>query len=224
MAGHGYAYDDAFDRAWGVETCGTVAVEEIDAPAALKGAACRYEPTDPDCFGALLASAGVHYPASWRFVDVGSGKGRVLLLAALAGFRRIDGVELGRDLHAAACSNIARFAPHAGEAVIRSHNLDAATFRFPPEPTVCFLNNPFEAPVLERVLGSAEDALTQRPQPFLLIYYHSNHAALIDARLVWERVARGYWRDPSHHYAVYRWAGEATAAYQETGVALELAE
>lgn len=205
---HRYAYDDAFDRAFGVDTSGTVAVEEIDAPVFAKRTANRYEPTDPACFEALLDLAEVRDRAAYRFIDLGSGKGRVLLLAARAGFRRIEGVEFGRDLHMIAEENIRLFLPSVPGAAIRSHHGDAAAFDFRSEPSVCFLNNPFGAEVLLEVLERAEASLAQAPRDFILIYYHSNHSALLDDRRGWRACARGHWRDPSHHYAIYRWAPE----------------
>lgn len=200
---HAYVYDDTFDRAHGVNTAGVVEVDELVAGHAAKASAERYEATPPSCFRFLLDEAGVHRPRDYSFVDLGSGKGRVLLLAGLTGFKSVTGVELCENLHRIANANISR----ASGLVTRPQALlgDATACAFPDGPTVCFLNNPFGPPLLERALENIEASLRASPRDFLLIYYHSNHAGLIDARKGWRCVSRGHWQSPSHHYAIYAW-------------------
>jgi cyclopropane fatty-acyl-phospholipid synthase-like methyltransferase len=52
-------------------------------------------------------------PRDFVFVDLGSGKGRVILRAATRPFRRVEGVEFSEPLHRVALRNIdnARAAP-----------------------------------------------------------------------------------------------------------------
>jgi predicted RNA methylase len=206
---HAYVYDASFDREHGVDTAGVVEVDELVADHPAKDAAARYEATPPSCFRFLVDEAGVRSPADYHFVDLGSGKGRVLLLAGLAGFRSVSGIELCETLHGIARSNIGRASGLATqpEALLG----DATSYAFPQEPTVCFLNNPFGPPLLERALENIEASLHASPRDFLLIYYHCNHAGLIDARANWRCVSRGHWQNPSHHYAIYAWQPEQGA-------------
>jgi predicted RNA methylase len=198
---HAYVYDDSFDREHGVDTAGVAEVDELVADDALKASAQRYEATPPECFRFLVNEAGIQRPSDYNFVDLGSGKGRVLLLAGLAGFKSVTGVELCENLHRTACANIERATGLATrpQAILG----DATAYPWPPEPTLCFLNNPFGPDVLERALSGIEQSLRTSPRDFLLVYYHCNHAALIDARDGWRCLSRGHWRSPSHHYAIY---------------------
>jgi predicted RNA methylase len=206
---HRFVYDDAWDRAHGVDTAGSLEVCEIDAPEAAKAEAARYEPTPPECLSFLVGRAALSDPADFTFVDLGSGKGRVAMLAAQAGFRKVVAVEFGAALHAAATENFRRFAAGREVAPISAVHGDAREYRWEAEPTVCFLNNPFSGSVLDSVLDSIEPSLEAAPRPFALIYYHCNHADRVDARAQWRPLDRGYWRSLSHHYAVFSWRGTA---------------
>jgi predicted RNA methylase len=204
---HAFVYDDAWDRRHGLDTAGMVDVAEIAAPDALKEGAVRYEPTPPDCFAFLIAAAGIEDAGAWTLVDLGSGKGRVPLLAAMAGFGRSIGVELGSDLHAIACANLIRFRARQALGPVEFVQKDARSFGWPDGRTTCFLNNPFSGDILDEVLNAIEASLAAAPRAFRIVYYHSNHLDRIDRRPAWIPVQRGNWRDASHHYAIWRWAG-----------------
>lgn len=203
---HRYVHDDSWDKAHGVDTAGTVEMDEITALEHEKIGAVRYEPTPPDCFTYLIAQARLRQDADYTFIDIGSGKGRVVLLAALAGFRRAIGIELGQELHETACRNIAAMRKSADLGEVESIRADATSYSFPDGPTVCFLNNPFEAQVLDRLLVRIEASLAASPRLFTIIYYHSNHADRLASREGWRRVADGAWRDESHHFSIFEWS------------------
>ena len=65
----------------------------------------RYEAITPEAFHGLLASIdlGDH---DLTFIDLGSGKGRAVLLASLYPFRRLIGVEFSPELTEVARLNV----------------------------------------------------------------------------------------------------------------------
>lgn len=201
---HAYVHDDSWDRLYGVSTAGVLEIDEFTAPADERAGAVRYEPTPPDCLTWLVEAADLTRGVDYTFIDIGSGKGRVLLLAALHGFKRVIGIELGVELHEAARRNIDRMRDRLGTAQVASIRADATRFDFPSEATVCFLNNPFDGAVLDRLLNRIEASLAAAPRPFILIYYHSNHADRLAARPMWELVKSGFWKDESHHFTIHR--------------------
>lgn len=209
-AQHAYVYDDTFDREYDVDTAGVVAIEEMGdvSDDDAKASAEAYEATPPECFSYLVDQADVRDPQRYRFVDLGSGKGRVLLLAALRGFNDVVGVEFAEDLHSIACENIKRFAVSHPAVRIISVVGDAGAYQFDAVPTVCFLNNPFGPDVLQRALRNMETSLHAEAREFRLIYYHCNHIELINSRAGWEPIARGHWPNDRHHYAIFRWTSE----------------
>ncbi len=202
---HRYINDDAWDRAYGVDTRGTVDVEEMTAPDHEKHGAVRYEPIPPEAFPYLVSQAEIFDCSEWTFIDLGSGKGRALLLAAQAGFPKVIGVELGEELHAIARRNIDEFRGKTSIGDVSSIRGDATSYQFPTDPTLCFINNPFSGDVLARVMENIEASLRGHPRPFKILYYHSNHADVIDQRPGWEALRKGIWTDESHHFAIYHW-------------------
>lgn len=202
-------YDDAFDRAYGVSTLGRVDLDEIEAPETCKAGMVRYEAIQPGQFEHLLHRAGAGSPVKYTFVDIGSGKGRALILAAAAGFRRVIGVEFGLNLHRDAVANVERLRAGGHDWPIELVNGDATAYDFPPEPTVCLLNNPFEEPLVSRFLDNLERSLHVRPRDFRLVYFHCNHADVIRARTDWREYAAGVCENHHHAYAIFRWLGAA---------------
>lgn len=139
----------------------------------LRGAlTSAYQPTDPAAFRDMMAAVPADL-TNFTFVDLGSGKGRTLLMAAEEGFRRVIGVELLPELNDVACENIARL-KNAGQlsGEIKSTCADARDFEFPPEPTVLFLFNPFPEAVLREVFAKLENSLRVHPRAFFIVYHN----------------------------------------------------
>jgi SAM-dependent methyltransferase len=112
---------------------------------------------------------------AFTFVDLGSGKGRCLLMAAPYGFKRIIGVEFMPEWDRIAQENIGKFASIAAAESrpappIETICMDARDFDFPLEPLVIYLFNPFPEPVLAAVLERLRESLQKQPRPMLLAY------------------------------------------------------
>jgi SAM-dependent methyltransferase len=113
------------------------------------------------------------------FVDLGSGKGRILLMAAEFPFRRIEGVELSPDMHRIALNNIASLGPRASDIVAR--NMDATDYAFPSEPFVLYLFHPFHEAVMVQVLENLRQSLRRTPREGYVLYLNAGHRDLFDA-------------------------------------------
>ena len=57
-----------------------------------------YQPTSPKIATAILSRLELDYP-QYTFIDFGSGKGRVLLIASGFPFKAVIGVEFAEELH-----------------------------------------------------------------------------------------------------------------------------
>jgi SAM-dependent methyltransferase len=110
------------------------------------------------------------------FVDVGSGKGRALLLASDYPFREIIGVELSPELDRVARANIARYAEAMGAGLDRTPVTcmqgDATEFPWPSGPLVVYMWNAFTGPVMERVFHNLEASLAKQPRELYVVYIH----------------------------------------------------
>jgi hypothetical protein len=147
----------AFDRELGVDTRGYSDL--------------RYEPTPADVFHRMMSKIPFD-PKDFVFVDFGSGKGKVLMLAARYPFRSVVGVELWEDLHRIALENLTSFRERADcAAEVTSLRMDAADFPLPVEPLVLYFFNPFPESVLTRVLTNLRESLARAPRRVYVLFY-----------------------------------------------------
>jgi len=190
---HYYFVDRHYDALHGVETNG---VRQPDELSLLTGNACfaqEYSPTPTRVFRRALSALEVDFK-EFVFVDMGSGKGRILLLAAEWPFRRIEGVEFASELHQIATRNVAVFAaryPKSPDIVLRHE--DAAEYRIPDEPCIFYLYNPFAGPVLAQVLDNIEASFECNPRPMYFIYANPKERQLIEQKSFIKLIARP-WR------------------------------
>jgi predicted RNA methylase len=130
-----------------------------------------YQPTAPDEFDTIMQHLASVDFSGFTFIDMGSGKGRVLLMAAMYPFHQIMGVEVQPDLHAIAERNIEMFEmPGRQCAAIESVCLDAREFEFPETPLFVYLFNPFPDYVLRNVLENLGRSLTIHPRKAYVAY------------------------------------------------------
>lgn len=141
-------------------------------------------------------SAGVHYlPTPWRvlewvhallpadkahlsFVDLGAGKGRAVLSAALHSYAEVIGVEFAPALARIAQANVEGLPSgliKAGSIAIRCE--DAGATRLPEGPLVLFLFNPFGPPVIDRVADLLQSSYEARRRPIWVAYLNPAHPA-----------------------------------------------
>jgi hypothetical protein len=131
-----------------------------------------YQPTDPALFQEMLASLKIDF-RDFVFIDIGSGKGRTLLMASDHPFRRIIGVELLPELHRVARGNIDKYKSESQKcSALESIRADARDFVFPHEPTVLYLFNPLPKPGLVQLIANLERSLRKHPR-LLLVLYHN---------------------------------------------------
>ncbi len=157
-----------WDEAHAVDTCGW-AVPADQRTIAGRASGFLYAGTHVRLARAMLSSVG-HTSSHATFVDLGSGKGRVLLLAQERSFIDVVGVEYSGELHATAEANIAAFPMAAGRGRARALLLDAPDFVFPKTPLVVYLNNPFPEETMERVIAHLADSYAQSGRPVTVIY------------------------------------------------------
>jgi SAM-dependent methyltransferase len=107
----------------------------------------------------------------FTFVDYGSGKGRVLFVAAEFPFRRIIGVEFARELHEAALRNLANYRnSRQGCRQIVPVLADALEFTIPPEPCVLYFYTPFKEALVRKVLDIVAASYAENPRPMYVVY------------------------------------------------------
>jgi SAM-dependent methyltransferase len=135
-----------------------------------------YQPTDPILFREMLDAVCEHAHqdlAQFTFIDLGSGKGRALLLASDYPFRRIIGVELLPSLNAIAQQNLTAYKSDSQQCfALESTCADATTYRFPDGPLLIYLFNPFPESGLRRTIENLRQSLHENPRPAYVLYHN----------------------------------------------------
>jgi hypothetical protein len=177
-----------FDRAYGVDTDGLIYAD----PGAQGHASGRhnagYYATAPSLFrGAMdlwretLAGSG-YALEDYTLVDVGAGKGRVLMLASEYGFREILGIELNPRLARVARKNLRKWMIRTcAGARVRIIEGDALAVPLPDGPVALFYFNSFEREMMEMWLARLGTVATGRAWPLDLIYVHPEFDVLVRA-------------------------------------------
>ena len=140
-----------------------------------------YQPTEPAAFHEMLnvlqQCLTPHQSTlnfrDFSFVDLGSGKGRTLLMASDYPFRRILGVELLSSLHQIAQQNLRQYKSTSQKCfALESICGDATAFPFPHDPLVLYLFNPFPESGMRRVLANLQQSLRAQPRPVYVLYHN----------------------------------------------------
>ena len=140
-----------------------------------------YQPTEPAAFHEMLdalqqtpnpdqTTLNFH---DFTFVDLGSGKGRTLLMASDYPFRRIIGVELLPSLHQIAQQNLRQYKSESQKCfTLEAICADATAFSFPEDPLVIYLFNPFPESGMRQVFVNLEQTLRAHPRPVYVLYHN----------------------------------------------------
>jgi hypothetical protein len=142
---------------------------------------------------------------TFAFVDMGSGKGRALLVASEFPFAKIVGIELSAQLHRIASENVRRYRPASQPcATFELKCMDVVDYVHGPEPLVLFLFDPFGRETLQRVIANLEASLRENPREAYVVYVYPQFEDVLQDSPALRRVREGgpSWR-PWSRYVVY---------------------
>jgi SAM-dependent methyltransferase len=160
-----------------------------------------YQPTESGLFCEMLDALQQRTHSDFHnfvFLDLGSGKGRTLLMASDYPFRRIVGVELLSALHQAAQNNLSKYRSESQKCfALQSICADATEFPFPEEPIVLYLFNPFPEAGLKRMIANLEQSLRARPRAVYVLYHNPLLEHVLSGSAVLSRIGG------THQYSIY---------------------
>jgi SAM-dependent methyltransferase len=164
------ADDASFDRRYGTDTAGSIepAALGIGDPN-LRDKAILYLPSPARVTRWMLKNVGLD-AREFSFVDLGCGKGRVLLIASEFAFQRVIGVDISAELCAIARRNAALFRPQARSFEIEIENADATRFEFPATNLLLHLYHPFDPELTLRILERLAHSLAEKPRRVVVAY------------------------------------------------------
>jgi SAM-dependent methyltransferase len=174
-----------FDQKYGVDTGGLISGGMLAIGSRNDSYNCAYYGMAPSRLLAGIDRWKQYISADaisrYSFIDLGSGKGRALMVASEHPFRQVIGVEINPGLASTATDNLKLWLPlNRSQCPIRILTQDAALFNFPEGPCVVYMYNPFSAPLVKQVIHSIERQFSARPGQLDLLYFHPEAAELFD--------------------------------------------
>ncbi|MEJ1975933.1 MAG: class I SAM-dependent methyltransferase [Acetobacteraceae bacterium] len=218
--------DDPFSRThpldvqYGVQTSGFLPAWLLWSGLPADAHSTAYAGCQPSCLRAALRSIPGLETA--RFLDLGCGLGRAMIVASEFPFAAIEGVELSPNLARCARRNIhAVAAQHAGRPAMTARQGDASQALLPPGRLVVFLYHSFGADLVAMVARRVAAHGRDGGETFF-IYENPVHGAVLDAMPDFTRwfaayvhcdpVERGF--GPEDGEAVVVWRAGAVQALQ----------
>jgi SAM-dependent methyltransferase len=167
--------DQAFDRDTGVDTGGVDHLYDLTITSKNARFGTSHIASDPNEFAEAMASVDMDLSEA-TFIDMGSGKGRALLLAAAYPFKQIIGIEFAAELHQLAQANLASLAATGkSDPRIALIHGDATTYALPAGPLVLYFFNPFDAEVMRPIAEMAMASWRANPRPMRAVYVNPLH-------------------------------------------------
>jgi SAM-dependent methyltransferase len=189
---------EAFDRRFGTDTSSPVFERDQ------KTAVHFYVPTTASVIYEILKALPLQ-PDKSVFVDMGSGKGRALLIASEFPFAKIVGIELSKNLHRIAEENVKLYKPASQKcAAFDLKCMDALDYAYGDEPLVLFLFDPFGREILQEAIANLEASLKAKPREVYVVYVYPQFEDVLQKSPLLRKTSGGgpKWQ-PWSQYVVY---------------------
>jgi SAM-dependent methyltransferase len=167
---HARARSMLFDAVHGVDT-GYKLPAELEITSANRDKGFAYDPCPWPALRQTLRLASLQ-ATDFAFVDIGCGKGKVVLAAMIMPFLRVVGVEYSAYLCRVATQNV-RSARLLTRCCPRVEIIcaDATRYPIPEDPTIFFFANPFGSDIMECVLDNIAASYEHKPRQLVMIFY-----------------------------------------------------
>ena len=166
------------ERELGIHTFGAHAPAELSIEADSKLGGHLYQPSSSVIFERAMNTLPYNFSEK-VFLDIGSGKGRALVLAAEAGFKKVIGVEYANELNDIAYTNIEKVKAKFPKTDFVLKEGDALTYDIPEEVDVIYLFNPFDADAIRGLVKQLKPAFS-RNKSVHLVYVHPVHCSVLE--------------------------------------------
>jgi SAM-dependent methyltransferase len=157
-----------YDAIHHLDTAGEIPAEYMATVGESQQYGHQFISTSPRSFRQFMKL--LPHPAGYAFVDIGSGKGRMLFLAAQYPFKEVIGVEYAPDLVKISDNNIHNFRGRTNCSNISSICADATQYTLPDAPLMIYLFNPFDIEIFEKVMANIAASHASNPRPMFIVY------------------------------------------------------
>jgi 16S rRNA G966 N2-methylase RsmD len=174
-----YFLDFFFDLKYGTDTFSWVELNDLKIESQNISRGERYQPTHTLPLRKLFNHLQI--PTGKTLVDLGSGKCKVLLVAAEYGFKNVRGVEFSKELCEIAEQNFKAFSKkHPKITRFEVIHADVGEYQYRDDEDVFYLFNPFDDVVLLKVMKNISASLKRRNRKILIIYFNALHKNIIE--------------------------------------------
>ncbi|MEZ5346447.1 MAG: class I SAM-dependent methyltransferase [Pyrinomonadaceae bacterium] len=182
-----------FDWKHNIQTASNARLADLSISSSNIQFGAEYVAADAKAVKEVFANLDIDHKR-FVFVDLGSGKGRVLFAASDYPYKKIIGVEFAQELDQTAQNNIKNYRSRNQKCTdIKSVCADAAEFEIPNEPLVFFLFNPFGQKVISEVLANIELSLKDNPRDVYILYMATFHKKVFDESKSFKTLESGDW-------------------------------
>ncbi len=173
IAWHIIMQEIAGEKKYGINTTGADELKKLENKGIDITHATIYMPVSytflEEIFQQLPASVRDH------FLDIGSGKGRALCIAAHHGFKKVTGIDFSKELCDAAKDNLAITKQKIPALQYDIINNDAFYFEIPADVDCIFFFNPFDEIIMSGVADNILNSLQHHPRKVYIIYVNPLH-------------------------------------------------
>jgi 16S rRNA G966 N2-methylase RsmD len=174
----------SFDFIYGIETLSIVGLEDLDISESDKSHSKIYQATN---YYLLLHSLNSLQNVGFDFknkviIDMGSGKGRVLILFAQRGVKKCIGVEISNSLNLIANQNIQLWKSKNKDCITDFSlvTIDASKYQIPSDVNLIYLSNPFDPYIMKQVIENLKVSYESNPREIFIVYMIPLHEELFD--------------------------------------------
>jgi hypothetical protein len=178
------------DRYYGIDTEGIV---ELPLLGIDKDVGSRQESTSFNHISKILQTLKITQEDV--FVDMGSGKGRALLMAGRFPFKCIIGVDVSRELNEICKLNIERMQNSLKVKNFLIITSNANDYEIPDDATFIYFFNPFGIEVMKKVFERIIGSVYRHPRKVTIIWYNPKYEMEFERNYDLKKMREINWRN-----------------------------
>lgn len=155
---------------YNVDTIKPVSLDDLTIAEGDKTQSSPYEALNYYILENLLDNFCKLFPNEKNLLDIGSGKGRIMVAAAHYGFTTITGIDFAKELCEAAKTNVNKIKGKFPGTTFNIYCKDVLNYELNPNDKVFFLFNPFNKDIMEKFSERIDQSVRQHPRSIYLIY------------------------------------------------------
>ncbi|HLP17998.1 MAG TPA: class I SAM-dependent methyltransferase, partial [Bacteroidota bacterium] len=174
LSGYSTIIEYLFDFRYGTDTMTWVELDDLDVDSEQKSHAVLYQPSPSAAIRRVLRA--LNFPHGKIFVDLGCGKGKVLLIASEFPFDEVRGIDFSERLCEIARENFLhyRMKGNTRSNVVIIHS-DVLNYSIEDDEDVFYLFNPFDDYILQHVVDGIAESIRRRKRKIWIIYRNAQH-------------------------------------------------